>query len=232
MTKIYSPNDPRSRMIPMTRSSSIPRSTLHKYVPWNLVHSLHQCSARSPEITLAAIVAAQDLWTGIMQSSTRHLQHGIIRCHDLREAEVNQLQAILAMAINMALLNSHHQREMGWPWWLPLQDTSLIYIYIYYTYIIHILYIYYTYIIHTLYIYYTYIIHILYIYYTYIIHLLYIYYTSIIHLLYIYYTSIIHYIYLYIIILSSPEIYSNLPYITGVWDGLHAGFGPPKASNQ
>ena len=157
MTKIYGPNDPRSRMIPMTRSSSIPRSTLHKYVPWNLVHSLHQCSARSPEITLAAIVAAQDLWTGIMQSSTRHLQHGIIRCHDLREAEVNQLQAILAMAINMALLNSHHQREMGWPWWLPLQDTSLIYIYIYYTYIIHILYIYYTYIIHLLYIIYIYI---------------------------------------------------------------------------
>ena len=90
---------------------------------------------------------------------------------------------------NMALLNSHHQGEMGWPWWLPLQDTSLIYIYIYnYIYIIHILYIYYTYI-------------------------------------YIYYT-------LYIIILSSPEIYSNLPYITGVWDCLHGGFGPPKASNQ
>ena len=85
-------------------------------------------------------------------------------------------------------------------------DNILIFpynpIYIYYTYIIHILYIYYTYIIHILYIYYTYIIHIyiLYIYYTYI-YILYIYYTYIIHILYIYYTYIIHILYIYIYIL-------------------------------
>ena len=70
-------------------------------------------------------------------------------------------------------------------------------LYIYYTFVVHLLCTFHTFTIHQLYIYHTLTIHLSYMHYTFTIHSQYIYYTFTIHLLYIHYTIIIHSPYIY-----------------------------------
>ena len=71
-----------------------------------------------------------------------------------------------------------------------------IYIYIWFTYDLHIIYIWFTYDLHMIYIWFTYDLHIIFIWFTYYLHMIYILFTYYLHIIYILFTYYLHTIYI------------------------------------